>query len=399
MRVALALAMLFAGPVSHPSLVVTQRLGNGPSRVVLLQENGATRVLAKGFAEAADPEVSWDGKKILFAARRKPSDPWQIYEMPAQGGAARQVVSAPFDCRNPIYQSMVYVITADLPWPQIAFLANGALYSARLDGSDIRRLTWHTAPDSAPQMMPDGRMVFSSQGGLYAVNADGTDFAEFSTHEGSPGKRDPIVTADGQVVFAEPGGLSAVSLRRNLHSYRRIAADVAFDSYTALPDGGILLIQKGKLSQLGGGAWPGEGILQARALVPRPEPDGRSSVVDETKPTGKLYCLSVHTTDTEDSEWPRLVKRLRLIGPKNEPIGEADLEPDGSFQVEVPANRPVRIQVLDARGAVRRQCAEIWVRNNENRGCIGCHEDGELAPENRLANALNKPAVRLGGAK
>jgi hypothetical protein len=391
--------MLFAGAVSQPSLVVTQRQGSRPSRLVLLAENGTTTVLTKAFAEAADPEVSWDGKRILFAARKTASDHWQIYEMPAEGGAARQVVSVPFDCRNPIYQSTVYVITAALPWPQIAFVANGALYSARLDGSDIRRLTWHTSPDSAPQMLTDGRMVFSSQGGLYAINADGTDFAEFSIHEGSKEKRNPAVTADGQLLFAEPDGLASVSLRRNLHSYRKILAGVGLDSFAALPDGGILLIQKEKLTRLGGGVWPGEGILQARALAPRPEPDGRASVVDETKPTGKLYCLSVHTTDIEDAEWPRLAKRLRVVGPKNEPIGEADLEPDGSFQVEVPANKPMRVQILDARGAVRRQCAEIWVRNNENRGCIGCHEDGELTPENRLANALNKPAVHLGGAK
>ena len=38
----------------------------------------------------------------------------------------------------------------------------------------------------------------------------------------------------------------------------------------------------------------------------------------------------------------------------------------------------------------------MWVRNNENRGCIGCHEDGELAPEDRLAEALKKPAVQMG---
>jgi hypothetical protein len=32
---------------------------------------------------------------------------------------------------------------------------------------------------------------------------------------------------------------------------------------------------------------------------------------------------------------------------------------------------------------------------NENRGCIGCHEDRELSPPNRLVTAITKPAVDL----
>jgi hypothetical protein len=40
-----------------------------------------------------------------------------------------------------------------------------------------------------------------------------------------------------------------------------------------------------------------------------------------------------------------------------------------------------------------RTSAWIWAKNKENRGCIGCHEDGELTPENAFATALGKPAV------
>jgi hypothetical protein len=32
---------------------------------------------------------------------------------------------------------------------------------------------------------------------------------------------------------------------------------------------------------------------------------------------------------------------------------------------------------------------------NENRGCIGCHEDPEMAPPNILVKAVTKPAVEL----
>ena len=246
MRVFLLVTLLLAGAPQRPPLVVTQRSADGLLRLLLLRGDGSTTLLSRNFAEAADPDVSWDAKTILFAGRKTAADKWQIYEMPAQGGAARRVVSAPFDCRSPIYQSTVYVITADQPWRQIAFVANGALYSSRLDGSDIQKLTYHSAPDSSPRMLPDGRMVFSSRGGLYAVNADGTDFAEFSVHEGAADKRNPVVTADGRVVFDEPDGAAAVSLRRNLHSYSKIARTERVPA----------------------------GYLQAIELAPRPEPDG-----------------------------------------------------------------------------------------------------------------------------
>ena len=42
-----------------------------------------------------------------------------------------------------------------------------------------------------------------------------------------------------------------------------------------------------------------------------------------------------------------------------------------------------------------RSCGWIWARNHEPRGCIGCHEDGELTPENKLVDAVIHPSVKL----
>jgi hypothetical protein len=72
-----------------------------------------------------------------------------------------------------------------------------------------------------------------------------------------------------------------------------------------------------------------------------------------------------------------------------------DVEDDGSFQIQVPANLPIQIQALDADGIALRSSAWIWVKNKENRGCIGCHEDGERTPENVAAKALTHPPARL----
>ena len=67
------------------------------------------------------------------------------------------------------------------------------------------------------------------------------------------------------------------------------------------------------------------------------------------------------------------------------------MEPDGSFFVNVIGNIPFFIQILDEdKMVLHTMRAWTWVRSGSQRGCIGCHEDKELAPENRATQALLK---------
>ncbi len=80
-----------------------------------------------------------------------------------------------------------------------------------------------------------------------------------------------------------------------------------------------------------------------------------------------------------------------------EALGTVPVESDGSFYMEVPARTPLRLQTLDADGAVLQTMRSwIWVMPEEARGCIGCHEDRELTPPNRHVLALRKPPHLIG---
>ena len=454
LAVAAALTASAAGPIVFTQLAAGQRLAPGDSgmlraaygdgaRLVLRSPEGALRVLSEGFHSAADPDVSFDGKRILFAARRTASDNWNIYEMEAGGGVARQITRGLGDCRSPAYQPALFVLDAERPWYQITFVSNvdapsTNLYSVKLDGSGLRRLTFNPSSSFDPFLMPDGRILFASwqrhnpahgprgRIGLFGVNLDGTDFAVFSAGEVQRIKHMPCVTTSRLAVFVEAeqapwdgaGRLGSVSLRRNLHSHRAITgpADGLFHSPSPLPDGTILVSRRpaddtgthaiyrldpatGRRDLLFDD--PERHDIQARLLAPRPEPDGRSSVVDESDPNGKLYCLSVYTADVALA--PGTARRLRVVEGSaqgaSRALGEVNLEEDGSFNIQVPANIPIQLQVLDAGGKPLRSCAWIWVKNRESRGCIGCHEDGELVPENRLATALTRPSVHVAGGK
>jgi hypothetical protein len=144
--------------------------------------------------------------------------------------------------------------------------------------------------------------------------------------------------------------------------------------------------------------------VQARAIAARPAPDARSSVVRDDDPLGKLYTVDVNIHDL-GAKLPRGAARtLRVVegvpATTDQPasrrlLGDVQLADDGSYQVQVPANTPVQLQLLDAAGVEVRRSAWLWVRNHAAQGCVGCHEDPERTPPNRLMKALAAPAPVL----
>ena len=202
------------------------RASEDGGRLVLLSRDGSSRILTPDFESAADPAVSFDGERILFAAKRRAFDRWDIYEMKADGAGVRRITHDLGDCRSPIYQSPIFYLDDPGPMPQIAFVSNApaeygeygaapatALYSARLDGSKVRRLTYNPSGAFDPTMLPDGRMLFSAWRSpgpgpvararveLLGINIDGSDYAAFSGAQGSRMKLMACVTARRQVVF------------------------------------------------------------------------------------------------------------------------------------------------------------------------------------------------------
>jgi len=473
-------------------------LGDG-ARLVKIYPDFSTEVLSHGFHSACEPEISFDASQILFAGKRKHTDTWNIFEMAIDGSGIRQVTYGESDCRSPCYQPPLYTIASPKPKSQTTFVRSEEvteswadmialrrqitfvgsqkgllnewpvmsatnLYSCKLDGTGLCRLTFNLSGNMDPFLMPDGRLLFASwqcsslyRGllgcvSLFGISIDGTDYAAFCTEEGKRIKHMPCITTKGLAVFIEAdrlqwdgaGSVGCVTFQRPLHSYKPITreSDGLFHSPSPLPDGKVLISRRTSdgidtygLYRLDPSTRELELIfdtpeyheIQAKMVYPRPEPDGRSSVVTENDPNGKLYCLNVYISDLDRPEWmsPGTIKRLRVlegissaenirgihtpsstelpglshneISPpvQQRILGEIDIAEDGSFNIEIPANTPVKLQTLDADGMALRSCSWIWVKNHEPRGCIGCHEDGELTPENILVKAVTRPSIEL----
>lgn len=144
---------------------------------------------------------------------------------------------------------------------------------------------------------------------------------------------------------------------------------------------------------------PGWETLDAVTLQAKDDRELLLSAVDLRLDEGTLLVLNVYESRHPDvSERPRGSIRAAVLdflpaplgGPEPAPASSlrVPVQPDGSFIAEVPADHAFTITLFDEAGEVARCDAGLWVRPNERRGCVGCHEDTLRAPENHFPAAL-----------
>jgi hypothetical protein len=424
------------------------RYVDGARIVRVDRSTGRVVVLTPEFTAACDPDVSADGKTIVFAGKRRPQAPWHIWTMHADGSRKKQLTRGPGQHVAPAFAGARFYLDDPQPTPQIVFAASTpdwgsyALYGSDVRGAVVHRLTFSPQSDFSPAILPTGQVVFSrwqrdedgvaadSTMALLTVSIDGTDFMPFYGNHAPPRYKDmpAIAPAGDRVYFIESdhlrwlggGNLAYVSWRQPFHSHTTLTGDAdapgLFHSPTPLPGGGLLASYRRpdsvfavyridpesgrRLEKVFG--QPGWHSIDTQVLAPRPPFTGKSDWLKPGVTTGVFYCLNSYRTSPGEGvdrsvAPPGTIKHVRLIqGPTPRILGIAPVEPDGSFHIRVPAETPITFQLLDEDYvALRTQRTWTWVMGNENRGCIGCHEDPRQSPPNRLVAAIRKPAVNL----
>ena len=435
------------------------------TRLVVVSPDGQVRLLSQGFLSACDPNVSFDGQRVLFAAKKHPAGAWRIWEIGLDGQGLRAVSPEPLNARHPIYAATLFTLDSPAPWPAAVFVAQesrwneigqpsgSSLYNVKLDGTELRRLTFNPNHNSDPFQMWDGRIIYAAERyantpgvqarrvGLYAIHVEGADMEFYGGALGKGIQETPCATDQGLVVFIESdeggseggGQLACVEEPRPHVSYRRLTKDpsVVFRFPAPLKDSRILVSRRAMANSGDWGVFsfdtqqglcepvfdsPDYDDVQSVLVQSRHLPDGHSTVVDTKADTGIFYGLNCYDSNLPLASHVQtgMVKRVRLIegvpqvvavaknsSPLRPPfvsrrlVGEAPVEADGSFNVEVPADVPLLLQSLDERGMALASCGWIWVKPKEKRGCIGCHEDPERIPENQYVLALRRPSNRL----
>ncbi len=385
-------------------------------------------VLSSDYFSARVSEVSYNGKSILFAAQRKQADAWQIFEMNLENKVVHQVSTVPENCIDPAY----------LPGDRVVFSrslakdsigAGHALYTCRLDGSDMKRVSFHPKNDFASDVLADGRILTLSNKMnpgqnspvLLVLRPDGTKSDVFYyPAEGCILYSRPVETTDGTVFFVEAGknnvqsgNIISVNQDRPLHSRNWLTEGIkgSFHSILPLNSGKYFVSYRAsetdryglyefdcKSNTLGKVIFtdPKFNIEDGVFVEEHSRPKKLPSEVDYKVKTGLLLCQDININSVVAENKTSVLKKavsIEVLGMNNS-LGIVPVESDGSFYLKVMADKPFRLQALDEKGnLIGKPCTWIWIRPNERRGCIGCHEDHDLVPENRIPLSVKKAPV------
>ena len=400
----------------------------------------------------ADCEVSWDGRKIVFARRGGKTDPWwHIYEIHADGSHLRQLTQGSFHDVGPVYLPNGHILFSS---SRIGFRDEYHGYPAtglttmHPDGSHIRCIGLNLGRDNEPSIMQDGRILFSrlelfysrlkTEITVHAVFPDGTQdmtlygperrafWRQVSIQSGekwwgevAPRHRvlrltQPQDLGNGRIVCATTAGLTVIGPGKLQETVIRAQHDMAVTSPFPLDDTRILCAATPRLferDQVDLGLYitdintgqmqllyndPCSADFEARPIRSRPRPLHLAQQAPDQGYTGRFFCHSVHTSRdkrvTEMGRFVRVIEGLPAMarhhthrsnkgeawknhtGTQGRILGTVPLRADGSFYVEVPADRFLHMQVLDAdRRVVGNQQIWMYARPGDTRCSGGRH--------------------------
>jgi len=387
-------------------------------------------ILSSEFFSALSPEVSYDGKSIIFAGKLTANEPWQIWEMNLRNKKFRQVTSTSDNCIDPAY----------LPGDRVVFSryikndslkGEHSLFTCNLDGTNNTRITFNPHTYFASSVLKDGRVTTISRqtypapgkASIMVLRPDGTKSELF--YQGTEGSflfSKGMETEDGRIVFIERennnnnnGSVVSINYNRPLHSRVNHSSSVNgdFNSVALFRNGKFIVSYRSADSERYGlYEFDPEKMVVENMIYKNSEFDVIASVlvkehnrpkklpseVDTAVKTGLLLCQNINITGMDSPEGNTFnlpAGRIEIMGIDSS-LGVVDVEKDGSIYLKVEADMPFTIKTLDKEGkVVNGPGAWIWLMPNERRGCTGCHEDQEMVPANRYSLAVKNNPVSI----
>jgi hypothetical protein len=285
------------------------------------------------------------------------------------------------------------------------------LRSAALDGTSPLQLSYSLGNALPTDVLRDGRILFEAAyplgGGstpeIYTVYSDGSGVESYRCDHGArrqAGKQ----AASGDVVFANEHGLgrftSAVAHEIDLSAPSgEFAGDVveaAAGQYLVSwrPDAKARYTLQSWNPKAGSFepvvAASDADLVQPAIVASRHVPNQHPSGLHDWS-YANLLCLNAYTSKYSFAAGTIAAMNLYTTSDKGKPVllGRSSVDADGSFYVQVPADKPLQIELLDRQGkTLKREQGWFWTRKGEQRICVGCHAGPERAPENAVPAVL-----------
>lgn len=439
----------------YPDGCVSRAYGDGGRLCRLNLRTGALRVLLDDpQGGVRDPQVHYDGRKILFSYRKHGSAVYHLYEIQADGTGLRQLTDGPDDDLEPAYLpdgGIVFCSSRCRRFVNCWYTRVATLYRCDGDGRNVRMLSSNNDHDNTPWVLPDGRILYMrweyvdrSQvhfHHLWTLNPDGTsqmvyfgnEFAGTSMLDAKPIPGTKKVVASfspghglpehmGHVTVVDPdaGPDILTSARRISKKLYRDPYALAEDCFLAADREGIHVLDGAGNTELVYRLPTGSGLEchEPRPLAARPRERIIPNRTDLAQENGYLVVADVHHGRSMAGVKPGEITRLLVLEQLPEPVhfsggmepitiggsftlarvlGTVPVEPDGSAHLELPALRSLFFVALDANDlAVKRMQSFVTLQPGERTGCVGCHEQRSRAPHYRPdLLALQKPPARV----
>ncbi|MEA1950004.1 MAG: hypothetical protein U9N87_01375 [Planctomycetota bacterium] len=417
-------------------------LRSGEVKVILEDATGGMR----------DPQMHYDGEKILFSYRKGGQHPFHLYEINIDGSGLRQLTDGPDDDIEPTYcpdGGIVFCSSRCRRFVNCWYTRVATLYRCDGDGKNVRMLSSNNDHDNTPWMLPDGRVLYMrweyvdrSQvhyHHLWTMNPDGTGQMVYygNLHGGvamldakpvpgtqkvvsaySPGHGRPEHL--GPVSVIDPGkGPDERSSVRQISKGPRWAG-LWKDPYAISEDCFLVAHPQGLFVMDGHG---NNELIYKLAKTekhlhchePRPlRPRRRERIIpprtDLGETTGRLILENIYhgrkMADVRKGTIKKLLVMQQLPKPVNfsggmepltiggsftlaEILGTVPVEPDGSAHMKLPALRSLFFVALDEKDQpVKRMHSFLTLQPGETTSCVGCHEQRVQAPPAQTADLL-----------
>lgn len=399
--------LVYTSAPHYDALAWLQGRERFPSGAKLMLRNGSSsHALIPEFFETADPNISFDGSKVIFAGKKSSSAQWQIWEMALPKGEPKRVTSCDGECVRPFYlpeDRIVYAHKID---------GRFQLEATAITGGDTVRLTSVPGSALATDVLRDGRILFEASFPLgdgttpemYTVYPDGSGVEAYRCDHGNP-RHSGKQMASGDIVFIQDDGVarftSALAHEVELKTPSgEFAGDMIetpdgnrIDSWHAKTNASLELVEWNLAANTTKPlvAEAGADLVQPQTVSKRTVPNRFPSALHDWS-GANLLCLNTYTSKLKiPSGSVESVRLYTLAEGKPLVLGTAHVETDGSFFLHVPSDQPLQIELLDKSGnTVQREHGWFWMRRGEQRFCVGCHAGPERAPENAIPQVLEK---------
>lgn len=472
----------------------------------------------RNYGACADPEVSYDGKKILFSMKVNRNSRWRLYEMNADGSGLVQLTDGSVgDDMDPAYLpngQIVFTSTRSGIVDEYERRESPLLHVADRAGDgrlvNIRQISFNQSHDVNPMVHSSGKIIYGrwehlgnpNKFPLFVINPDGTrPFVMYGNHspressdrafsearelsdgglvcsvmernsdfEGGAIAIIDISKSDDNLTFITPSDVPFANRQRATSAFYKTPHPIIDKTASADRREKILVAMSpipsaNQNSQVDYGIYvfdkdgsnlrlvyndPNYNEIDPIPLLSRDKIPGGVPQVIPMDPnvaaglasgatTGMFFDGNVYDRATNDGQ-PRpspafanadgstgQAKYLRVLEaiplPRNSSmrgqsigntnfekqrvIGYATVRGDGSFSVEVPANKSLHMQTLDENGMLLvNQLTWVQVMPGEKRLCTGCHDshdrdriinDLQIGTNNQVLNRARGAAYESG---